>query len=226
MLAATDGDADRFGMLDSQGVYYGANQLLPLIAEYLLNYRKLRGPVVRSVCTSHLVDAIAREYGLELVETRVGFKYVGDYLRRGALIGGEESGGLSVQGHVPEKDGILATLLVLELIATGGDELGLLLKRLRERFGDWHYRRLDVHLTAAAREKLFAKLGDCRQELLGRRVDTINEIDGTKYIFADGSWVMFRASGTEDVLRVYIEALGHGQLVKLTKAVKALLGDV
>ena len=219
MLAATDGDADRFALMDREGGYYGANQLLPLLAEYLLSYRKLSGPLVRTVCTSHLLDAVAREHGLELIETRVGFKYVGDELRRGALIGGEESGGLSIKGHIPEKDGILATLLVLELIATSGEELQSLLGSLHNKYGDWRYRRLDLHLPAEKKSDLLARLESVEHTFLERKIARREQLDGTKFIFEDGSWIMVRASGTEDVLRIYMEAPGTKQLQKLSKAV-------
>lgn len=205
-LAGTDGDADRFGLLDLEGRYFGANQALPLLAEYLAQQRGLTGPVVRTVATSHLLDGVAELYGLPLIETAVGFKYVGDELRKGALIGGEESGGLSIQGHVPEKDGILACLLMLELAAERGASWEELLQDQYQRFGARGYRRMDEHIDNPRKTRLLeAMQGFDGPNFGGRQVSGRNSVDGIKLLFADGSWVMLRASGTEPVVRIYVE---------------------
>lgn len=205
-LIGTDGDADRFGLLDLDGRYFGANQALPLLAEYFSQHRGLSGPVVRTVATSHLLDGVAEHYGLQLVETAVGFKYVGSELRKGALIGGEESGGLSIQGHVPEKDGILACLLMLEMAAVRGASWADLLEDQYRRFGARAYRRLDEHIEDPQKSQLLESMKTYDDQCLaGRQISARSTVDGVKLQFADGSWVMLRASGTEPVVRIYVE---------------------
>jgi phosphomannomutase len=208
ILLATDGDADRFGILDADGLYFGANQCLPLLADYLLTYRQQTGALVRTVATSHLLDGIASRHNLPLVETPVGFKYVGEQLRAGALVGGEESGGVSVKGHVPEKDGILALVLLLELISTAGESLHHLLAELQRDTGRREYLRIDQPLSAGDSGRLLAALENWDAgSLASRKIVKRQLLDGCKFVLEDGSWVMFRASGTEPLVRVYIEAV-------------------
>jgi phosphomannomutase len=206
VILGTDGDADRFGLVDMEGRYFGANEALPMLAEYLAKYRGLSGAVVRTVATSHLLDGVAAHYGLPLIETAVGFKFVGNELRQGALIGGEESGGISIQGHVPEKDGMLACLLMLEMAAAQGKSWEDLLESQHQRFGARAYRRMDEHLESPQKTRLLMALrGYDSGSLAGWRIIGKSQVDGVKLMFDDGSWVMVRASGTEPVVRIYVE---------------------
>jgi phosphomannomutase len=228
LLLANDGDADRFGLIDSDGKYLGANHALPLIADYLINYKQGKGALVRTVSTSHLLDDLAAEQGLDVIETAVGFKYVGDELRKGALIGGEESGGISVKGHIPEKDGILTCLLLLELAATSGEGLQVLLEQLQERIGRRAFIRVDQELEDSEKLALMGALKSYdKDKFAGKKIAKRNEIDGVKFLLEDNSWVLVRPSGTEPLVRIYIEvtqpeALGKFKAQVLDQ-VKALI---
>ncbi|MCH7471571.1 phosphoglucomutase/phosphomannomutase family protein [bacterium] len=216
VLIATDGDADRFGILDSEGRYFGANHALPLLADYLVRYRKLSGALVRNLATTHMLDDVATEHGLELVETRVGFKYIGEHLRRGALIGGEESGGMSVQGHVPDKDGILTALLMIELAATTGEDFHSLYKAMQDQFGPRAFDRTDIRLSEEEKASLFERLGQIEGgAFAGKGISSRNDTDGVKFVFDDGGWVMLRASGTEPLVRIYLEVTAAETLSKV-----------
>jgi phosphomannomutase len=167
----------------------------------------MTGKIGRSVATSHLMDAVAQHHGLELVETPVGFKYLGEMIARDELlIGGEESGGLSIRGHVPEKDGILACLLVVEMVARTGKSLDELLSDLFARVGALHPLRRDVHLTSAQQTRLKEALASPPVQIDGIRVERIEKMDGLKLYLHGGSWLLVRPSGTEPVVRLYAEA--------------------
>lgn len=229
VLLGTDGDADRFGIVDPDGNYFSANHALPLLADFLVRYKNMRGSLVRTVATSHLLDDVARDHKLELIETAVGFKYVGDCLRRGALIGGEESGGISIQGHVPEKDGILASVLMLELAATTGEDFLSLQKAMYKRLGPRAYIRVDQELQEEQKQRLLGALksfgGD---RFAAKRIVSRNLLDGVQFGFDDGSWVLIRASGTEPLVRIYIEVTAPETLnktrIQILEAVKGLAG--
>jgi phosphoglucomutase len=216
---ATDGDADRFGILDRDGSFVSPNHILALLFDYLLETRGDKLGASRSVATSHLVDAVAKQHGVELYETPVGFKYVGPLLRENKIaIGGEESAGLTIRGHVPEKDGILACLLVAEIIAARGKSLADQLRDLFRRVGReyWPIRK-NLHLAAAAQARLAGRLKHTFTEFAGRHVAKENRLDGMKLIFDDGSWVLMRPSGTEPVVRIYAEAASVGAAEKLAE---------
>lgn len=202
-----DCDADRFGVCDRDGTFFVPNVVLPLLADYLVTHRGMTGKIGRSVATSHLMDAVAQHHGLELVETPVGFKYLGEMIARDELlIGGEESGGLSIRGHVPEKDGILACLLVVEMVARTGKSLRELLTDLFARVGALSPFRRDVHLTAAQQTRLKETLVSPPMQLAGLQVERIEKMDGLKLYLHGGSWLLVRASGTEPVVRLYAES--------------------
>ena len=217
---ATDGDADRFGIVDSDGTVVSANQILALLLRHLVTTRPPQGGVARSVATTHLVDAVARRYGVPLYETPVGFKYLGDLISQGKVIlAGEESAGLSIRGHVPEKDGILACLLVVELVAKrGGLPLRRLLDELTAEVGTFLSRRIDLTLSSEERERLLAKLERPPARLVGRAVTEVQQVDGVKLHLEDGSWLLIRPSGTEPVVRLYVEAKNPQDLERLTEA--------
>ncbi|MSQ48651.1 MAG: phosphoglucomutase/phosphomannomutase family protein [Deltaproteobacteria bacterium] len=202
-----DCDADRFGVCDRDGTFFVPNVVLPLLADYLVTHRGMTGKIGRSVVTSHLLDAVARHHGLELVETPVGFKYLGEMIARDELlIGGEESGGLSIRGHVPEKDGVLACLLIVEMVARTGKSLHELLSDLFARVGALYPLRRDVHLTTAQQTRLKETLVSPPGQIAGMRVERIEKMDGLKLYLPGGNWLLVRASGTEPVVRLYAEA--------------------
>ena len=204
---ATDGDADRFGIVDHDGTYIEPNYIIALLFDYLVRVKKMTGGVARSVATSHLVDAVARAHDIQVYETPVGFKYVGELISQDKIIiGGEESAGLSIKGHVPEKDGILACFLVAEMVAREGKPVGQLLEELYQRVGRFITKRENITLSPELEEAFPAKLSAIPAVVAGSDVANVVRIDGTKIILADGSWLLFRKSGTEPVVRLYGEA--------------------
>jgi phosphoglucomutase len=216
---ATDGDADRFGILDRDGSFISPNHILGLLFDYLLETRGNKLGASRSVATSHFLDAVARHHGVPLYETPVGFKYVGPLLRENKIvIGGEESAGLTIRGHVPEKDGILACLLVAEMIAARRASLAEQLRDLFRRVGGefWPI-RVNLHLGEDVQARLPERLRQEFKEFAGRRVARMDRADGLKLIFDDGSWVLMRPSGTEPVVRVYAESASPAASQKLAE---------
>ncbi len=223
---ACDGDGDRFGIIDAGGEWISPNEVLALAVEHLVANRGLKGKIARSVMTSHFVDAVAKSHGMDTRETPVGFKFIGDLLRSGQyLLGGEESGGLSIRGHVPDKDGLLACLLMLELVAVERKPLSEIRKRLFKRVGSFYNVRLNFKLErmremVELQERLRVKPP---LELAGGSVWRIDEADGFKFILRDGSWLGLRPSGTEPAFRVYAEAPTEKKLDELVAAGKKLL---
>jgi len=204
---ATDGDSDRFGVIDANGQFITPNQLIAILFDYLAESRKWNGGVARSVATSHLVDRVAQIRGLPVYETPVGFKYIGELINEDKIIlGGEESAGLSIKGHYPEKDGILACLLAAEAVAARGASLTEQLNNLFAKTGRLESGRTGVRLTPDLMPVLKEKLKEEPTELNGRKVKTINRTDGLKLIFEDDSWVLVRPSGTEPLVRIYAES--------------------
>lgn len=212
-----DGDADRFGVVEPPSAIFSTNEILPILAYYLLEVKGWRGNIVRTVATTHLLDRIAEGYGVALVETPVGFKYIAEVMmNRGLLLGGEESGGMTIQGHIPEKDGILAVLLCLELLA-GGKSFVELKEDLLRKFGSCFSRRLDFAIGGEEKERLGELIKKpaenlMKEELKELKVEKIIQIDGLKVVLADGSWFLLRLSGTEPVARVYLEAESRERL--------------
>lgn len=222
-----DGDADRFGIIDRDGTWLTPNQILALALYHLKKNRGWTGAVVRTVPTSHQVDAVAALLGVKVHETPVGFKYIGALMESEEIIvGGEESGGLSVKGHVPEKDGILACLLMAELIATERKSLGKILKGLEKQTGQFHSDRLNLAINPATKDQLLSKLGSGLQSIGSYRVEKFITTDGYKYLLPNNEWVAFRASGTEPLIRCYIEAKSAASMKKLQTACRKLLESV
>ncbi|MGB9080360.1 MAG: phosphoglucomutase/phosphomannomutase family protein, partial [Desulfuromonadaceae bacterium] len=198
---ATDGDADRFGILDADGSYIEPNYIIALLLDYLIRVRRLEGGVARSVATSHLIDAVAKKHGVPVYETPVGFKYIGELIGQDKLvIGGEESAGLTIKGHVPEKDGILACFLVAEMVAREGKSIRELLDRLYSEVGRFVTRRDNLKLSPELDIAFKNKINALPAEVAGTKVKEIIRIDGTKLLLDDGSWLLFRKSGTEPVV--------------------------
>jgi len=223
---ATDGDADRFGIVDEDGTFLQPNYVIALLFDYLVESRGWRNGVGKSVATTNLINALAREHKIELHETPVGFKYIGELIKQDKiLIGGEESAGLSIRGHVPEKDGVLAGLLCCEMVGRRGASLGKQLAQVFAKVGSYYPLRENFRLTPEVKAKFTEKLRGDPSEFHGTKVASVVRIDGLKLVLADGSWVCYRLSGTEPVVRVYSEARSQEGLAKLSAAAKAWIFD-
>jgi phosphoglucomutase len=224
---ATDADADRFGVMDSRGAYHETNEILALLLDYLIETRGWEGGVARSVATTHLIDRVAARHGRPVYVTKVGFKHLGEYiLNHQALMVGEESEGFTMQNHTPDKDGILANLMVAEMVARTGKDLPQLLEDLFAKVGPVYNRRINLSLAPETKERLLKRLETPPPRLAGKAVAQHLTIDGHKYLLEDGSWVCFRPSGTEPVVRFYFEASSLEALEQLQKAGEALLREV
>jgi phosphoglucomutase len=218
---ATDGDADRFGIVDDRNRFVSPNIVLALLALYLKRHREIPGGLARSVATTHLIDSIARKLDVPLYETPVGFKYIGELILEDKIaLGGEESAGMSMRRHLPEKDGILACLLVAEMVARTGKKLNQLVEEMYEEFGYYYSKRIDLKLTPQLKESLASKLANPPKQLNGLEVRDVNTTDGVKLIFDDQTWLLFRLSGTEPVARVYAEACSPKDLKHVLDAGK------
>jgi len=218
---ATDGDADRFGIVDADGTFIQPNYVIALLFDYLVETRGWRNGVAKSVATTNMVNALATHYRVELHETPVGFKYIGELIKQDKIaIGGEESAGLSIRHHVPEKDGMLAGLLCCEMVARRGKQIGAQLRELFVKVGSFYPRRENFRLTPEVKEKFTSKLKTEPRDFAGRRVSEVVRTDGLKLVLDDGSWVCYRLSGTEPVVRVYSEARSEADLDKLAPAAK------
>lgn len=205
---STDGDADRFGVVDSDGTFFIANKVLCFVAWHLSKNKNKTGRIVRNVSTTCMLDRIAKYLGVELVEVPVGFKNIGPYIIEGdVLVGGEESAGLSIGGHVPDKDGILACTLMAELVAMEGKSLKEIWKDIVAAVGDVWNDRVDLELTQEKKEQLLEKFENASKEnILGRKVEKFNGIDGYKFTFGPSDWILVRPSGTEPIVRCYMES--------------------
>ncbi len=215
----TDGDADRFGIVDADGTLLSPNEILPIVLEHLVKTRGWKGVVVRSVMTSHFIDAVAKSYGLQVKETPVGFKYIAEAMMAGRfLMGGEESGGLTIQGHVPEKDGILACLLMAEVRAIQKKTFREILSDLRRRVGPYLSKRVNLRLSNEVMQGVRKKFETFTPNVIdGLSVKKIVRLDGFKFVFQDDSWMGVRLSGTEPVVRLYLESDTPKNLQSLEK---------
>lgn len=205
---ATDGDADRVGAVNELGETMTMHEVVPLILLHLARVRGQQGGIVRTFSQSVLLKRIAAAHGLPLHETAIGFKYIADLmLREDILIGAEESGGIGVRGHLPERDGILNSLLLLEAVAASGKSPTEMVREMHREFGEFYFGRRDLHIEVARGLALVAALGTRPPAAVGTYpVESVETLDGTKLVFGDESWLLFRQSGTEPVLRVYAEA--------------------
>ncbi|MFH1635269.1 MAG: phosphoglucomutase/phosphomannomutase family protein [Chloroflexota bacterium] len=217
---ATDGDADRIGAMDGRGNFVDPHKIMALALRYLVEERGWSGPVVRTVSTTRMIDRLAKRYGLPVYETPVGFNHIADYmLKEDVLIGGEESGGISFRGNIPEGDGILMGLLLVEIVATSGLSLYELVEGLLRDVGPAFYERKDLRLKhPVAKQTMVTRLLNEAPSRIGdEKVEDVQTTDGVKYLMADDSWLLIRPSGTEPVLRVYAEGRSR-------EMVEALLG--
>jgi phosphomannomutase len=216
---ATDGDADRIGAMDGRGNFVDPHKIMALSLKYLVEKRGWTGSVVRTVSTTRMIDRLAIKYGLTLHETPVGFNHISDYMmKEDVLIGGEESGGISFKGHIPEGDGILMGLLMVEIVAAYGKPLSELVDQILEEVGPAFYDRKDLRLKhPVSKDQMTDRLlREAPPGIGGERIVQVETTDGVKYVMADDSWLLIRPSGTEPVLRVYAEG-------RSTEMVKALL---
>src|SRR6476661_4059442 len=218
---ATDGDADRFGIVDADGTFFTPNYIVALLFDYLVDSRGWKNGVAKSVATTNLINAVAKHHGIELHETPVGFKYIGELIKQDKIaIGGEESAGLSIRHHVPEKDGVLAGLLCCEAMARRKKSIGAQIKDLFGKVGSFYARRENFSLTPEVKAKFTSKIKSDPADLSGHKVKQVGRADGLKLIMDDGSWVCYRVSGTEPVVRIYSEASSEKGLDKLSAAAR------
>ena len=219
LCLVTDGDADRVGGMDGRGNALTTHQIICLLLHHYVVNRGQRGRVVKALTTTSMVDRICEKHGLELLETGVGFKYICTEMQKGdVLLGFEESGGIGFAGHIPERDGILAGLALLELLATEKISVNRLLAKLERKFGPHSYDRLDMHFPLGKRVKLMKYCAaNPPTKLADSPVIEVKTFDGVKYIAANGAWLMLRGSGTEPILRIYAEAKSDADAKKLIR---------
>lgn len=221
---ANDGDGDRFGIINENGDYVTPNEVIAILLLYLKENRNFDGPLVKTVSVSFLLDKIAQKLGVDIIETAVGFKNVGEAMRKhNAIIGGEESGGLSIQGYIPEKDGILANLLILEAMGAKGKSLVELQKEIYEFAGaEFFNDRIDLELENQAQVHTALQKAKDTHEVEGLKVVKLNTKDGVKLFLEDNaSWILIRPSGTEPLLRIYLESDSIEKVEKLKEIVKS-----
>ena len=205
---ATDGDGDRIGAMDERGNFIDPHKIMALALRFLVEKRDWRGPIVRTVSTTRMIDRLAKNYGLPVYETPVGFNFIADYmLKEDILIGGEESGGISFRGHIPEGDGILMGLLLVEMVATLDTSLYDMVNNLLKDVGPVYYQRTDLRLNRPVAKEQMTRylLEETPPQIGNEKILEIHSLDGVKYLLADDSWLLIRPSGTEPVLRVYAE---------------------
>ena len=224
---ATDGDADRIGAMDGRGEFVDPHRLMSLALKYLVEQRGWSGKIVKTVSTTQMINRLGKKYGLEVIETPVGFDHIADWmLREDVIIGGEESGGISFKGHIPEGDGVLIGLLILEMVAATGSTLEELVDELLKDVGPSHYGRLDLRLTRPVpREQLSSRLISGAPKAIGElKVERVSDRDGVKFHMSDDSWLLVRPSGTEPLLRVYAEAATPENLESLLEYGRQVAG--
>jgi len=222
----TDGDSDRIGIVDNEGNFVDQLQVMGLLSLYVLEVRGWRGPIVKSVTTTSMTNRLAQEYGVEVVETAVGFKFIGpEMMKHHAILGGEESGGFGFANHIPERDAILAGLFITDLSIKMGKPLSEVIKYLNQKAGPSFYHRNDFHFPEDQREAIVKRLEDNPpKEIDGTAVTSINRADGFKYNMADHSWLMVRFSGTEPLLRIYTETNAADRVPRILAFGKQLAG--
>ncbi len=223
---ATDGDADRIGVLDSNGNFVNQLQTFALLAYYLLEVRRDRGPMVKSITTTSMIDRLGELYDVPVHETSVGFKFLGPKMREtDALIAGEESGGFAYRGHLPERDGVLSGLYILDLIARKGKNLTMIIDELFRKVGAHYYDRDDITMTPADRDRIAQLLPTLEpKELAGLPVSGYDRTDGLRFVLPDGAWALIRLSGTEPLMRIYTEVREDALVRPVLDAVRGLTG--
>jgi len=225
---ATDGDADRLGIALPNGKLLTGHKVMSLLLLHLLEDKNMRGGVIQTLCGTVLINKICRKYGLKIYETPVGFKYIGEIMiKEDILVGGEETGGVAFKGYIPERDGVLSGLLILEMMAMRKKKIVDILKSIDKEYGTYEYRRLDVRYPDDKKPKLLQFLKtDSPKEVLGKKVIEVKRTDGDKFICEDSSWLMLRLSGTEPILRIYAEAATGKRALQILEFGKRLAYSV
>ena len=223
---ATDGDADRLGVVDERGRFVTTLETFALLCYYQLEVLGNRGPLVRSITMTSMIDKLGKAYGVPVFDTPVGFKYLGPVMmREDALTAGEESGGYAFRGNIPERDGILSGLMILDLMVRTGKTVSELLSLLRDAIGPHYYDRLDLHFGEAEREAILQRVGTARPgQFAGIRVEDIDTRDGYRFVLPDGYWALIRFSGTEPLLRIYAEGNSPDMVQALLSEARTLAG--
>ena len=227
LAVAQDGDADRLGVLDAEGRFVSPHQVLALLLLHAFRRRGLRGAIARTFSTSFQIDRVARALGAPLVETGIGFKHVAERMSRGeAVAGGEESGGYAFAFHLPERDGVLSALLLVESLAASGLRLGEALTELAREFGRFEYGRRDVHLPVGTVRRFLAEVrGRAPAAVAGETVTSVADLDGVKYVLGERGWLLHRLSGTEPMIRLYCEHEDRGTMERILDEAEARLRD-
>ena len=222
----TDGDADRIGVIDHKGEFVNQLETYALLAYYLLEIRGQRGPLVKSVTTTSMIWRLGELYDVPVIETPVGFKYLGPKMQEAdALIAGEESGGFAFRGHLPERDGVLSGLYVLDLMARRGKDLPGLIEELFAKVGPHYYDRIDITMTPAERDRIAGLLPALDpKEIAGLTVESLDRTDGLRLMLADDAWALIRLSGTEPLMRIYTEVRDKSRVQPVLQAVRKLTG--
>jgi alpha-D-glucose phosphate-specific phosphoglucomutase len=222
---ATDGDADRLGVALPDGKLLTGHKVMTLLLLHLLEDKKMTGDVVQTICGTVLIEKICAKYGLKMHETPVGFKYICDKIREGdILIGGEETGGVAFKGYIPERDGILSGLLILEMVASRGSKIEKIIADIDDEYGTYEYRRLDMRVPDDKKQRLMRRLkAEPLKKVLDAEVAGVKDYDGFKYLLKDRSWFMLRLSGTEPIVRVYAEAPTQTRALKILEFGKKLV---
>lgn len=223
---ATDGDADRLGVVDENCQFVTTLETFALLCYYQLEVLGNRGPLVRSITMTSMIDKLGKAYGVPVHDTPVGFKYLGPVMmREDALTAGEESGGYAFRGNIPERDGILSGLMLLDLIVRTGMSVSELISVIRDKVGPHSYDRIDLHFDATQRDLIEARVGDAQpQKLAGRRVEDIDTRDGYRFVLPDGYWTLIRFSGTEPLLRIYAEGESPEMVHRMLSEARNLAG--
>lgn len=225
---ATDGDADRLGVIDDEGKYLHPNDILVLLYYYLIRYKGWKGPVVRNIATTHMLDKVANAFGESCHEVPVGFKHISSKMQEtGAIIGGESSGGLTVKGHINGKDGIYAAMLLVEMIAVSGKKLSEIMEDIYAEFGKLEMEERDYKFTQERKEAIYKMLmGDRKLPGMPYEVEKVSYLDGCKVYFKNGGWIIARFSGTEPLLRIFCEMENIKQAKALCDIYEEFLGLV
>jgi alpha-D-glucose phosphate-specific phosphoglucomutase len=221
----TDGDADRLGIIDEKGDFIHPNSILSLLYYYLLKYKNWKGGVVRNLATTHLLDKIAHDFGEECYEVPVGFKHISSKMEeKGALIGGESSGGLTIRGHISGKDGVFAASLLVELLSITGKRLSELMEEIHLRYGNYYMTECDIRFDAADKTGLVSRLFEDKElPELGYDIEKVSYLDGLKVYFKNGGWIVVRFSGTEPLLRVFAEMDNEAAATEVCNRMKEFL---
>lgn len=222
---ATDGDADRIGLFDSKGNFVDSHHIILLLIHYLVKYKKMNGKVCTAFSTTVKIKNICAHYGMKLETVKIGFKYIcGIMVKEDVLLGGEESGGIAIKGHIPERDGIWMGLVIWEFMAKSGKSLNELIQEVYEITGPFAFERVDLHLDETVKQKIIANCEQGAYKSFGNyKIQRVEDLDGWKYFLDDETWVMIRPSGTEPVLRTYAEASSREEASRILDAVKTVL---